>query len=232
MQSEERPRYQNLHEAEDSSSSDKSYNSDSDSDESFLGFSPVTSEEEYSLSGSSDESETGDTTDSDIEPPTTIQPPTMHLGLQDPGCDHQTTTQQTSTQCVTEPSSSGHTMYRLCGDNLDKTIKPRYMRSDTHKSESMHYFHSYAVADRIDFSDLSETAPPLPSVSLRQIATSLLPSPEDDLAIRNNLAVLVSRVLVSNLDFFKVAFDGVVDWHIKHDFYKQMSSKSEDVSIW
>ena len=106
------------------------------------------------------------------------------------------------------------------------------MRCDTQKSGSMHYFHSYAVADRIDFSNLSETTPPLPSVSRRQLATSLLPSPDDDLVIRNNLAILVSRVLVSNVDFFKVAFDSVVEWHIKHQFYEQMSRKSEVVSVY
>jgi len=48
----------------------------------------------------------------------------------------------------------------------------------------------------------------------------------------NNFAILVSRILVSNIDFFKVAVDGVVEWHIKHEFYWQMSRKSEVVSVW
>ena len=85
-------------------------------------------------------------------------------------------------------------------------------------------------ANRIDFSDLSEMIPPLPRVNLRQLAASLLPSPYDNLAIRNNFATLMSRVLVSNIDFFKLTFDGVVKWHIKHELYEQMSKKSEVVS--
>ena len=49
--------------------------------------------------------------------------------------------------------------------------------------------------------------------------------------MRNNFATHVSRVLVNNIDFFKVTFDGVVDWHIKHQFYEQMSRKSDVVSF-
>ena len=42
----------------------------------------------------------------------------------------------------------GHlTMYHLCGDNLDKGIKQRYMRIDNEKPASIHYFHSFAVAN-------------------------------------------------------------------------------------
>ena len=191
--------------------------------------SPVTSEEEYVTSSSSDESEC-DT--SETQTPTmssAIQPSTA--SLQSPGSFHPTMNQQVSTQSAGEPFSHGQTMYRLCGDNIDKTVKPRYMRSDSHKTESIHYFHSYAVANRVDFSDLSERTPPLPSVDLWQLASSLLPSPDDDATMRNNFATHVSRVLVNNIDFFKVTFDGVVDWHIKHQFYEQMSRKSDVVSF-
>ena len=45
--------------------------------------------------------------------------------------------------------------------------------------------------------------PPLPSVDLWQLTSSLLPSPDDDATMHNNLATHVSRVLV-NIDFFKV----------------------------
>ena len=83
-----------------------------------------------------------------------IQTPTMSSAiqpstesLQSPGSFHLTTNQQVSTQCAGEPFSHGQTMYCLCGDNIDNTVKPRYKRSDTHKTESIHYFHSYAVAN-------------------------------------------------------------------------------------
>ena len=139
---------------DDVSSSDESYSSDTNSDYSLKSMSPVTSEEEYVTSSSSNES---DCDTSETQTPTmssAIQPSTA--SLQSPGSFLLTTNQQVSTQCAGEPFSHGKTMYRLCGDNIDKTVKPRYMRSDTHKTESIHYFHSYAIANRVDFSDLSE----------------------------------------------------------------------------
>lgn len=41
--------------------------------------------------------------------------------------------------------------FRLCGDNIDKTIRRRFLRSDI-SNTSLHYFHSYAVLNRVDFS--------------------------------------------------------------------------------
>ena len=43
--------------------------------------------------------------------------------------------------------------FKLVGDNLDKTIKPRDMCVD-HLPQSLHYFNVYAVSDRVDFSSL------------------------------------------------------------------------------
>ena len=41
--------------------------------------------------------------------------------------------------------------FKLCGDNIDKTVKPRNM-TITKQSQSFNYFNSYAVLDRIDMS--------------------------------------------------------------------------------
>ena len=79
------------------------------------------------------------------------------------------------------PGDTPKVMYRLCGDNIGKSVWQHHnMRSDLPKPESIHYFHCYAVANRINFSHLSEITPPLPNVKLRQIATSLLPTPDDN----------------------------------------------------
>lgn len=102
-----------------------------------------------------------------------------------------------SADSTTSPLST-RTTYRLCGDNIDKTVKQRYMRYGIAKPNSIHYFHSYAVADRIDLSGTSETVLPLPSVDAEQLSISLLPSTDDDESISNNFAILVSRVLVVN----------------------------------
>ena len=114
---------------------------------------------------------------------------------------------------------------------MDKTIKQRHMRVTTRKPESVHYFQSYAVADRIDFSHLSNSIIPTQQTDPKQVAISLLPSPEDDLAIRDNICMLMSRVLFDNVAFFKLCFEGVIDWHIEHEYYKEMSTKSDVVSL-
>ncbi len=54
------------------------------------------------------------------------------------------------------------------------------MRAGVKKPDSIHYFHSYAVADRVDFSTLSDEVIPTHQRDKKQIALSLLPSAEDD----------------------------------------------------
>ena len=43
--------------------------------------------------------------------------------------------------------------FNLVGDNVDKKVKPRHMRSDN-QSKDLHYFHLYALRDRVDFQKL------------------------------------------------------------------------------
>ena len=51
-----------------------------------------------------------------------------------------------STPSSTQVVPSAIYTFKLCGDNLDTTVKVRYMRSDK-GNRSLHYFHSYAVLD-------------------------------------------------------------------------------------
>ena len=60
----------------------------------------------------------------------------------------------------------------------------------------------------------------------------IIPSMSDDKLLRENIAVLISRVLVSNLSFFEFSFDKVVDWQIEHQFSLEMSQKSKVVSYY
>lgn len=64
--------------------------------------------------------------------------------------------------------------YKLVGDNIDKEVKPREMRSD-HQTR---YFHAYAVRDRIDLSNVSDVkvTPDIDSINI----TDLLPNASDD----------------------------------------------------
>lgn len=85
------------------------------------------------------------------------------------------------------------------------------MRVGNNKPDCFHYFHSYAVADRVDFSSLSDKVIPTSQRDKKQVALSLLPAPEDDVALRNNIITLMSRILFENMEFFKFSFDGVVN---------------------
>lgn len=118
----------------------------------------------------------------------------------------------------------------LCGDNWDKGMKQRHIRVGVKKIESIHYFHSYAVFDRADFTDYSSQVIPTQQCDPDQISISLFPTADDDAAIRDNICVILSRVMYNNLSFFRLSFDGIIDWHIKHEFY-EMSRKSEIVRI-
>ncbi len=120
--------------------------------------------------------------------------------------------------------------FKIVGDNLDKTVRPRDMRID-HQSRSLHYFHMYAVRDRIDLSRYEDSTS-LPTVTLADIDfNQFFPSTADSATLINNFTTMVARVLVKRVPFFK-GFASCVDRHIKHDFDKEMGEKSEVVSTY
>ena len=119
--------------------------------------------------------------------------------------------------------------YKIVGDNLDKSVKARYMH-DGAGNQSLHYFHYFAVKNRVNLSNLPDVHPQtcMPSPELK--AVIMLPSAEDDKDLCRLFAVHVSRVLATHIPYFKYAFDDVVEWHIKHKYYSEMSLASEVVS--
>ena len=119
--------------------------------------------------------------------------------------------------------------FKIVGDNIDKSINPRYMRSDR-KSQSLHYFHSYAVKDRISLAGFDYEVAPSCLPSPDQVAKSLLPTPIDDDVIVSNLKILFSRVLFETLPFFNTSFSGLVVNTITHRRSEEMSKKSLVVS--
>ena len=120
--------------------------------------------------------------------------------------------------------------FKLVGDNLDKSVKARYMRLGGSRNQSLHYFHSFAVLYRVDFSGLPGVHPQLCLNNPSKRAISLLPSTADDKALKELFVTHVSRILVTHMPFFKLAFEDVVEWHIQHQYYAEMSVKSEVVS--
>ena len=130
-----------------------------------------------------------------------------------------------------ESSSVGGQWYgfKIVGDNLDKNISRRHQRIDR-KTRSFHFFNSFAVKDRIDLSSCPQCPNPFYSKPISQLPIdTLLPSVPDDEALIANLSTIASRVLVDEFSFFCDTFKDVVN-HIQHDYYTEMSQKSETVS--
>ena len=75
-------------------------------------------------------------------------------------CDHQLQTSLSSNTVNESELQSGeggmsvNTGYKIVFDNIDKNVAPRFMRNE-HQTRSLHYVHSNAVKDRLDFSNLS-----------------------------------------------------------------------------
>lgn len=116
--------------------------------------------------------------------------------------------------------------YKLVGDNIDKNVRPREMRSDC-QTRSLHYFHTYAVRDRVNLSDYSSEQR-LPDISTIQL-DNLLPSKDDETTIRKNFAVLAGRTLMKYVPFFAKLGKGLERQHILHEFSSEMACKSEVV---
>ena len=89
--------------------------------------------------------------------------------------------------------------FKIVGDNIDKTVCPGHQTLDR-QVQSLHYFHSFAIKDRISFSDLSDAKP---DVNLAALPLKTFLLSEDDLEkLKQNYTVLVSRVLTSTYQYF------------------------------
>ena len=92
-----------------------------------------------------------------------------------------------------------------------------------------HYFHSFAVKDRVNLQNVSDTPPTnLPEIS--EALEMLLPTERDDAVIRDEFALLVAQMMCDNIQYFKENY-GDIQQHIPHQYEQEMSSKSEVVSI-
>ena len=139
------------------------------------------------------------------------------------------TTQERNTRddVVEDQNPSPWFGFKIVGDNIDKMIKPRYMRSDR-QNQSLHYFHMYAVRDRTNLSESCENQRPAPKDPPLE---ELLPSPDDCKQLHSNMEILVTRILARHMPFIAENFEDVVIHHISHPYSKEMSQKSEVVSL-
>ena len=135
---------------------------------------------------------------------------------------HNPSSPVSSQQYQDKPNHQTSLYFKLVVDNIDKNTTPRYMRCDKQTS-SLHYFHVYAVSDRVDVSQSSNQISMIDSNSID--FNALLPSVEDVNNLKANLGILVSRVLVKHIKKLQSYASGTVD-HILHKYSKQMSQKS------
>ena len=118
-------------------------------------------------------------------------------------------------------------VFKFWGDNIDKQQSVRDFRSD-HKGGMVHMFSMLAGRSRTP-------APELPFTGeLRQLKDTpvkfFLPSAADVAAVKENLVVLVGRILTSH--FTSLApLAKAVPMHIRHKYSTEMSRKSEDVVL-
>lgn len=94
------------------------------------------------------------------------------------------------------PESVFYPSFKIVGDNIDKSIKPSEETSESH-NRSLHYFHSYAVKDRTDVSNVDDS-PSLPILEDINVL-EVLPSTDDKHALKQNMAILAGEFLINLL---------------------------------
>ena len=121
--------------------------------------------------------------------------------------------------------------FTLVGDNLDINVTPRYKRVDR-QTQSLHFFYSYAVRDRVNLAGFSDDQTPYADMPIETLPLkNLLPTSSDHQGLIHSYGILVSRVLVEELTYFSKTFEGgTVTSHIQHEHADEMSKPSETVS--
>ena len=94
---------------------------------------------------------------------------------------------------MTVPMSTQSQIKELVGycipcDNLDQNVRPSYQRQDR-TTNSLHYFHSYAVKNRIDISNYSDDHPKSLDISPDKI----LPTQADLKDLLGDFEILIER---------------------------------------
>ena len=87
---------------------------------------------------------------------------------------------------------------------------------------------AFAAVNRVNPQGLDDN-----NICLRASSIPLsayLPNISDSDMLKERMTCIVSRILVTHLDFFK-EYSDVVVWHIPHEYSQEMTEKSTIVSI-
>jgi len=116
-----------------------------------------------------------------------------------------------------DTDTSSLTTYSLMGDNLDTDIKSQFIRTDGMKGNSLHYFHSLAVKDRISkLAELDITPYHIYLNTLEKTALQLLPTVFNDKAMEEVFIMIVSRILTTHMQYFQFSCSDIFTWHKDH----------------
>lgn len=116
---------------------------------------------------------------------------------------------------------------KFCGDNVDKKVGVRDVRSD-HQGAMIHMYSILAGRSRTPANHLSRSGCVASLMSLP--APSFLPTSDDIQAVKSNLVMLVSMILTKYIHGLS-PLSKVVPKHILHKYSKEMSSKSEVIML-
>ena len=103
----------------------------------------------------------------------------------------------------------------------------RYIRSDKYHNQSLHYFNSFAVRQN-SFGSFA-TFPPASSYQSMS-ATFCDPSNYYDAALKTKFHSSCYPCSFKEYGIFNTGFSDVINWHIQHPYYKEISKKSEFIS--
>lgn len=130
-------------------------------------------------------------------------------------------------ECLFAPNAESLKTNKVVGDNVNRNVKPNDVRLDS-QTQSLNYFQTYAVRDRLDLTDYDDTPRKLDATSID--TTNILPSQLDHDILKSNMAILVARILKQHMKFFE-SYGSGLERHITHKYYQEMSRKSEVVSV-
>ncbi|XP_065917243.1 uncharacterized protein [Dysidea avara] len=126
---------------------------------------------------------------------------------------------------VVTVQSNAWSGFKITIDNVDKNFHPSFQRIH-HQTKLLHCVHMYAAKDRIDLSLYSNAPPQNVAITPEDI----LPSLNDLCSIKEHFKVLVSRILVQQMEKFSTQKKDVL-WHIPFLYSEEMSMKSTVVPL-
>jgi L1 cell adhesion molecule like protein len=111
--------------------------------------------------------------------------------------------------------------YKIIGDNIDKNVNPRF-QTLANPTKSLHYFHAYAVKDRIDISELTDIPPSVPN---QVDINTILPSVQSNANLKAVFEVLVSRWVYMHTRYMTFVYT-YINWLLYHAWYLLKSVRS------